>query len=53
MDVVGGEWVRWFLDLTCDFWAKNEKNNFWTEKDVYFETVMAGVEGKRQMIATA
>ena len=25
MDVVGGEWVRWFLDLTCDFWAKNEE----------------------------
>ena len=28
MDVVGGEWVRWFWGLTCDFWAKNEKNNF-------------------------
>jgi hypothetical protein len=28
MDGVGGKWVRCFLDLTCDFWAKNEKNNF-------------------------
>jgi hypothetical protein len=25
MDVVGGEWVRWLWDLTCDFWAKNEE----------------------------
>jgi hypothetical protein len=27
MDVVGGEWVRWFWDLTCGFWAKNGENN--------------------------
>ena len=53
MDVVGGEWVRWFLDLTRDFWAKNGSNNSWTEEEVYFESVMALVEGKRQMIPTA
>jgi hypothetical protein len=28
MDVVGGEWVRWFWGLTCDFWAKNAPNYF-------------------------
>jgi hypothetical protein len=31
MDVVDGEWIRWFWDLTCDFWAKNAKNNFGRE----------------------
>jgi hypothetical protein len=27
------QWVRWFWDLTCDFWAENAKNNFggWKE----------------------
>jgi hypothetical protein len=29
MDVVGGEWVKWFWGLTCDFWAENGKNNLW------------------------
>jgi hypothetical protein len=26
VDVVGGEWVRGFWGLTCDFWAKTAKN---------------------------
>ena len=27
------QWVRWFLDLTCDFWAENAQNKFggWKE----------------------
>jgi hypothetical protein len=28
MDIVGWKGVRWFWDLTSDFWAKNAKNNF-------------------------
>ena len=28
MDVGDLHGVRWFWGLTCDFWAKNAKNNF-------------------------
>jgi hypothetical protein len=30
LDVVDGYWVKPFGGLTCDFWAKNAKNNFMT-----------------------
>jgi hypothetical protein len=31
VDVVGGEWVRWFEGLTCDFWAENGERKFLVE----------------------
>jgi hypothetical protein len=41
MDVVGGEWVKWFWGLTCDFWAKNAKNNL-RDRDVkWIESLIA------------
>ena len=31
-DVVGKQWVMWFLDLTCVFWAKNARKNWGENK---------------------
>jgi hypothetical protein len=25
-------WFRWFWDLTCDFWAENAKNTWWSRQ---------------------